>query len=112
MVMPKPASRSILMSENVTSGSCGTGSPEGTWPTTATPRDSRSNTTDATVASTTAMSGPGSDGPSQRSSRMTASVLAATVLTPSQANAQRAWRELLDEMTHTKVVHLAAYPRT
>jgi hypothetical protein len=38
----------------------------------------RSNATDATVASTTAMSGPGSDGPSQRSSRMTASVLAAT----------------------------------
>jgi acyl-CoA reductase-like NAD-dependent aldehyde dehydrogenase len=71
--------------------------------------------------------------------------LAATVLTPSQANAQRAWRELpvgtvkvnavfggapggaaeprrhsgmgfgfgpelLDEMTHTKVVHLAPYP--
>jgi acyl-CoA reductase-like NAD-dependent aldehyde dehydrogenase len=73
--------------------------------------------------------------------------LAATVLTPSQANAQRAWRELpvgtvkvnavfggapggaaeprrhsgmgfgygpelLDELTHTKVVHLAAYPGT
>jgi acyl-CoA reductase-like NAD-dependent aldehyde dehydrogenase len=70
---------------------------------------------------------------------------AASVLTPSQANAQRAWRELpvgtvkvnavfggapggaaeprchsgmgigsgpelLDEMTHTKLVHLAAYP--
>ena len=31
-----------------------------------------------TVASTTAMSGPGSDGPNQRSSRMTANVLAAT----------------------------------
>jgi acyl-CoA reductase-like NAD-dependent aldehyde dehydrogenase len=73
--------------------------------------------------------------------------LAATVLTPSQANAQRAWRELpvgtvkvnavfggapggaaeprrhsgmgfgygpelLDEMTDTKVVHLAPYPGT
>jgi succinate-semialdehyde dehydrogenase/glutarate-semialdehyde dehydrogenase len=73
--------------------------------------------------------------------------LAASVLTPSQANAQRAWRELdvgtvkinavfggapggaaeprrhsgmgfgygpelLDELTHTKVVHLAPYPGT
>jgi acyl-CoA reductase-like NAD-dependent aldehyde dehydrogenase len=73
--------------------------------------------------------------------------LAATVLTPSQANAQRAWRELpvgtvkvnavfggapggaaeprkhsgigfgygpelLDELTHTKVVHVAPYPVT
>src|SRR3954447_4761421 len=78
--MPRPASRSILTSSNVTSGSPGTGSPEGTSPTSATPYDPRPNTTDAIVATTTAMSGPGHDGASQPRSRMTASVLAATVI--------------------------------
>ena len=68
-----------MTSSNVTAGRCGSGSPDGTWPTTATPYDLRFNAADATVANVTAMSGPGSDARSHANRRMIASVLAAMV---------------------------------
>ncbi len=71
--MPAAATSSAAMSSMLTSGSVGTGKPEGMDPTTATPASVRPNNAVAAAAPTTAITMPGTFGHQRRHARITTS---------------------------------------